>query len=46
LQRDAMMLGPLPISSVVIITAKLVALAAFLLGTAATINLVRACRLR
>ena len=41
-RRDAMVLGPLPMRGATIITAKLVALAAFLLGTAAIVNLITA----
>jgi hypothetical protein len=41
-RRDAMVLGPLPMRSATIITAKLVALAAFLLGMTTIVNLVTA----
>lgn len=41
-RRDAMVLGPMPIRGATIVTAKLVALAGFLLGTAAIVNLITA----
>lgn len=41
-RRDAMVLGPLPLSRGLVVTAKLTAMAAFLLGASLAINLVTA----
>ena len=41
-QRDAMVLGPLPVSASRIVLAKLAALAAFLLGASVSVNLINA----